>query len=339
MGVQIILLFIFHFTETCMKSDINYTESAYNYFTYIRSSGVDAFLFLSGMGLYFSWTKQPDYGCFLKKRFWKILPSYFMVAVPVWFWVDIIYSRSGGIKFLQDLFFVSFFTEDVKTYWYVLMIIICYLVFPFFYKYVAYSKDKITEQMSVLTICTSFTLFIVMIQNYHNSLYENIDLALFRFPVFIVGILLGKYVYENRKIKKHYIYILLGICVLLLGPLEFYDVRILGFYIRALLNLSLSLLLIIFFEYISKKNNRWCAVGYRGVVKVLSCFGSCTYEIYLVHLSVRKIMNLLGYEVCYIRYAVIWVLISFVLSIILKKCADGIYGLAIKPDRNASIKL
>lgn len=327
MGVQAILIFLHHFSETCMQNSVHSTGLIYYFYTYIGSSGVDVFLLLSGVGLYFSWSKQPDYKIFLKKRFLRILPAYFILAVPTWFWVDIIINKSGATAFLQDLFFVTFFTDGTMTYWYVLMMAVCYLIFPFFYKIVKESKDRVTELMCVLTICSSFTLFTVMLQLYRSSLYENINMALFRFPVFILGILLGKYVYEKRRIPKHYIYVLLGITIFLLGPLEFYNVRILAFYIRALLNISLCLLLVLFFEFISKKRNRFCAVGYQAVVKVLNCLGSYTYEIYLTHLSARKIMLLLGYKVCYLRYTLVWILITLVLSVVLKKCTAGIQRL------------
>lgn len=319
MGLQALLIVFFHFTETCKSYDVHFSGFISFYYTYIRSSGVDVFLLLSGMGLYFSWKKHPDYKSFLSKRLRKILPAYFMVAIPVWVWLDFVYFKTGVIDFLKDLFFVTFFTDGTRTYWYVLLIIICYLIFPFFYRIVEGSKDKVSELMNVLTICTSLTLFTVMIQLYHSTLYKTISLALFRMPFFIIGILIGKYVYEKRKIPKHHIYVMLGMAILFLGPLDFANVKILGFYFRALLNLSFCFLLVLFLGYLSRKKNKLCTGGYKAILKTLNWFGKYTYEIYLVHISVRRIMNLLGYEICYIKYVPVWLLLSLVLSVVLKK--------------------
>lgn len=47
MGISIILIIVFHFTDDC-----------HYYWRYISSSSVDAFLFFSGLGLYYSMKKD-----------------------------------------------------------------------------------------------------------------------------------------------------------------------------------------------------------------------------------------------------------------------------------------
>lgn len=54
MGLQIILIIIFHFAEECKIYDVGFSGIVYLFYKYIRSSGVDMFLLLSGLGLYFS---------------------------------------------------------------------------------------------------------------------------------------------------------------------------------------------------------------------------------------------------------------------------------------------
>ncbi len=46
----------------------------------IGNIGVDIFLFLSGMGLWFSWTKKPSLSHFFSRRFLRIYPAWFIIA-------------------------------------------------------------------------------------------------------------------------------------------------------------------------------------------------------------------------------------------------------------------
>ena len=42
--------------------------------------GVDIFLFLSGIGLWFSWMKHPDWRRFFRHRYLRIYPSWIIIA-------------------------------------------------------------------------------------------------------------------------------------------------------------------------------------------------------------------------------------------------------------------
>ena len=42
--------------------------------------GVDMFLFLSGVGLWYSWTKNPSFTHFFKRRYLRIYPVWLLMA-------------------------------------------------------------------------------------------------------------------------------------------------------------------------------------------------------------------------------------------------------------------
>lgn len=50
--------------------------------------GVDIFLLLSGMGLYYSFSKNSNILEFYKKRFVRVLVPYLMLALPYLIWKD-----------------------------------------------------------------------------------------------------------------------------------------------------------------------------------------------------------------------------------------------------------
>lgn len=80
MGIQILLIVFFHFTEDCKGYNVRYSGIVYWFYNYVKSSGVDIFLLVSGLGLYYSWKKRAELKSFYQRRFVKILIPYFLVA-------------------------------------------------------------------------------------------------------------------------------------------------------------------------------------------------------------------------------------------------------------------
>lgn len=78
------------------------------YNTFVGSVGVEFFIFLSGVGLYFSMTKDSRVRYFFQKRLKRILPTYLTVAVPYWIAVDIVANKEDG-QYLQQTFLLLHF--------------------------------------------------------------------------------------------------------------------------------------------------------------------------------------------------------------------------------------
>ncbi|MCD7815569.1 MAG: acyltransferase, partial [Bacteroides sp.] len=72
--------------------------------------GVDAFLILSGIGLYCSYTKDPSIIRFYRKRGLRVVIPYLIIGLPYLVWKDIILNFSI-ITFLKDWFLITAFTE------------------------------------------------------------------------------------------------------------------------------------------------------------------------------------------------------------------------------------
>ena len=119
MGLTILSIIYFHFTEDCVNSQYNLHPFIVNYKQYIGSCGVDIFLFLSGLGLYYSLKKDRNKREYFRKRFSRILIPYLLVAVPAWFVRDILIEKGGFVKYMKDLLFVSFFESGHVWFWYI----------------------------------------------------------------------------------------------------------------------------------------------------------------------------------------------------------------------------
>lgn len=321
MGLQIIFILVFHFTEDCKIYDVRYSGLISWFYNYIRSSGVDIFLLLSGFGLYFSWKRNSDLRTFYKKRLVRVLVPYLIVAVPAWIWYDIFEMEKGVRAVFVDLTFVTFFTEGQKWFWYISMIVLCYLVFPYFFRIVEQAEERTTEQMRVLFLCLMATVLTVMFELYHQDLYENINVALTRFPAFFFGILLGKTSFEKREMPVWKVWVWFVLSYLMLGFLDMKDKTIIRVYAAAFFNLCICFVLIIVLEYMSiRKSNilrQLCGL----FVKITSWFGKYTLELYLVHVAIRRILKANELYTYRISYEGILIILSVIIAVIVQKIA------------------
>lgn len=325
MGLEILLIIVFHFAEDCGTYEVRYEGWVQWFDIYIHSSGVDMFLLLSGMGLYFSMKKGPKRKAFYKKRFQKLLLPYVIVAVPAWLWLDVIWEESGVITFLRDISFVSFFFQEKRWFWYILMAGACYVIFPYVFNLVEQARDRTEEKLRILCLCLVTTVVLILLELYHHDLYENISIAVSRFPIFFVGVLIGKAVYEKRKISVGTVAALTAVAVILAGPLDLADKSIIGIYMAGFVNLCLCLLLVLALTWMSRSPIALFRGAERGIFKLLGWFGKYTLELYLVHVAVRRVMNTLGFYTYRLSYEGIMILISLVLALVLHGITSGIF--------------
>lgn len=190
-GISILSIIIFHYFEDLNASDFSGGLCSIGavYLRIIGSVGVELFIFLSGISLFFSMKKDEKIKQFYKKRIKRIIPTYLTIAIPFWGLVDIIF-RSGNVKlFFEDLFFVTFFLNGTRTFWYVLFILIAYMIYPLLYKRLN-SEKNLNRQIVMLILGGLLIQFFP--RKLVPSLYSNIEILLGRFLIFFIGCWCGK---------------------------------------------------------------------------------------------------------------------------------------------------
>lgn len=110
---------------------------------------VQGFLFLSGFGLYYSFTKNGNVKSFYKRRFANVVIPYFVIALPYY-----TYFFLTGQQSLIPIYSESYFTSDnpfivylgrittigywfegnYNGMWYIALSLILYALFPIVYK-------------------------------------------------------------------------------------------------------------------------------------------------------------------------------------------------------------
>lgn len=136
MGMAIILVMMLHFQSIGIYSEkFRILEAIFKH----GNVGVEMFLFLSGIGLYFSYSKNNNLRQFYKKRFMRIMIPYILICAPYYIWIDI-FRKEGS--FIEDITQISFYKDGQQDAWYIAAIFLFYLLFPAFYKLIFRNNGK-----------------------------------------------------------------------------------------------------------------------------------------------------------------------------------------------------
>ncbi len=287
---------------------------------FLRKSGnvgVEIFLFLSAVGLYFSFSKDKNTKGFYKKRILRILPSILIVGT-----IYYLYKQVSFITYLKNITFISFFTSGVRDLWYFALIIILYLLYPLLYKII--NEKKLKGLIGLILVVIGST---ILLYNFDIGLYNNIEIALTRIPVFLIGIYFGKKIMNKEEIRELWMIlflILFIICNILLFNFSFKYYMCVR-YIYCILGISIIFLL----SYLHSK------INIEIISKFLIFIGTYSMEVYLIFeklaIEVRALSfvnvtnNLLFYTIIFI--------ITIILSILLKKLCNSIIFLFSKKDK------
>lgn len=243
--------------------------------------GVDIFLFLSGVGLYFSFLKDSDIGHYMKKRFVRILLPYGIIGGTYFVYTDIMIK--GSIKaFLRDFSLLSFLFKGNKLIWYVFMILFCYFIFPYLYhifyeKNGEYKKNALRNLVLIIGVIVALTF---VLRDYYGQAYGHIEIAVTRIPVFVLGCYLARPIKYKEKVSGWYL-VTAWVVVLTSYPIftGFYFKGIYQRYHYCVLGISLVVVFAWIFSHI-----KW-----KPLHQVLCWFGNISFELYLCHILLRNL--------------------------------------------------
>lgn len=245
----------------------------------IGYGGVDIFLFLSGIGLYFSLTKSSNIKDYYKKRLLRIYPYY--IPIVLMFSLFAVIKNHYPIPIIfTNITAIAFFLKPVYALggayrfdWYIPSLLALYLVTPAFFRF--FKKKAVLSTIAVSCIAIIFSILIVFSDNWRYLLIFTT-----RIPIFFIGLLIGKYIKEGKELNNKSLCFLFlafiagcGILVFCIsrfsGALWYYG---LWWYPFILITLPLSLL-------ISCCMNSFSNYKF----PILTFIGQYTLSIYLIH--------------------------------------------------------
>ena len=286
------------------------------------NAGVEIFLIISGIGLFYSYSNSTSLSSFYVRRLVRLLIPYILIAVPFWIWRDFV----GYGNFWLDLTCLSLPLKGTVVLWYIPTIAVFYLAFPFVY-YLIHRDDAfklhLTSETKTVLLCIIAFICLLLFKRLFPGIYDNCEIGLTRCIIFIVGCYLGKLAQSKVKIGGF----LVLLCVALsAGFILFREmVSVQGFWYRifyAPFGLSVTIVCL----WILDRKHTWV------LRKLLRFFGNRSIEIYMVHITLRSVYQYYfpeglfdpkGY-LAFTLFIIVSLVISIILHPIIKRIASKI---------------
>lgn len=300
MGIAIIWIMIYHIPAFASL----FPQPLY-FLIKTGYAGVDIFLFLSSYGLYYSLKKNPSILSFYKKRFIRILPTYYFAII----FFDLC-NQVKITEILQSFLLIGFYIPTLQWTsfdWYIPALIIFYIIFPLIYKHI----NSIYKHFIFIFIINILLTIYISNLLLENNLNTSILLFLTRIPIFILGAIYA----HNENEVNHKISIKLNIFILIVGIILLYSVNYLDtIYITIYGLLFYPLILIV--PNILIIINRIPFQKYKILYNGLLFCGKYSLELYLIHWNLynfRTYLNTNNHIITGI-YLILCFLISFPLA-------------------------
>lgn len=318
-GASIIGIIILHYVLPLAKLNLpgalEYVVQFYS--DMVGATGVEVFLFLSGMGLCFSMNKDSNVLRFYKRRFTRLLIPYAIWGGLYWIVKDMILFDLGFKRVLYDFFFISFWRDGCVNLWFIGFIILMYLVYPFIY--FCFRKDnKYRKLLFVLSLIFSY-LVIERLQVITPNFFANTKFAFFRVPIFLFGSYYGQKIYDKEKFNFLDVMLVISGWVLNTMLVLSYRANIFTFmrrinteYIKGIYAFGMVVVIAIVFNYAKKTI----------INTFLIAVGALSLELYMTHVNVRRVMILQGFRLENPLWYGVCILVAIVASILLHKICE-----------------
>ena len=243
----------------------------------IGNIGVDMFLFLSGVGLWFSWMKNPSAIHFLLRRFLRIYPAWLIAASA--FYVPDFLTHGGHSTSLTDLFgdiMVNwdFWLHDELTFWYIPATMALYLVTPAYLCLII--KHPIYRWLPVAMIM--WCILVQYVTPIHH-LVGHLEIFWSRVPIYFIGLNAGAAVREKRSLDGASLWLILLIFGMALASSIYLEqVRHGQFplFLERMLYIPLTVTAILLLNRVFRRTPVWFNHIFRFV-------GALSLETYLIH--------------------------------------------------------
>lgn len=320
MGVAMIMVVMYH--STIINTSLRCTL-----IKNIGNSGVDIFLFVSGIGMYFSLMKSNDIGKFYKRRLLRLVPIYFPIAFL--YSLYLFSNRSIDFKvFLLNSTALSLWFNEGFQYWYISAIIVLYIMTPLYMKYFFKYKNK------ALFISLSILIIINIFCQLPNLRYLRIFTT--RIPIYIIGIKYGELCYNKKTfgIRQAVVYVILAIIGFKIFKYSFinfqYDDNL--YSLEKIAYVMLTVPVCLFIACFIDKIVSNCNFKFQ----LLNIVGIHTLEIYSFHervLDIFKDINIYSDYHNLINNMVV-IIVTFCISILWHKFIQNMCSLNIKLNKN-----
>lgn len=268
MGIAMVLIILFHIGLP--RNDLFFGLRR------MGNIGVDMFLFLSGIGLWFSWMKRPELRHFFKRRFLRIYPAWLIIAclfyIPrfhgdtLWAWIDLF----GEIGFNWE-----FWIRDELNFWYIPAIMMLYLFAPPYMELIR--RHPIYRWLPVVMIM--WCILVQYVPPIHRAV-GHLEIFWSRVPIFFIGINMGEAVRRKESMDGASIWMILLMFVMTLATSIFLEQNLHGrfpLYVERMLYIPLTVTTVLILNRVLRRAPAW-------LNRMLRLVGALSLECYLIHI-------------------------------------------------------
>lgn len=201
-------------------SDLKTGIPVIDFIKLIGYGGVDLFLLLSGIGIFFSLKKNFNTLLFYKKRVLRIFPYYIPIVLLTSIYL-VVFHNSDIASIFYNLTTLSFWLNTSKTIgtygfdWYIPSLLLFYAISPLYIK--SFKKRPYIATLIVSLIGIFLSLLISDTKLSYLLIFTT------RIPIYFIGILVGYLIDKKKKIG--YKMILLFLVMFFVGIIGMYLIK------------------------------------------------------------------------------------------------------------------
>lgn len=268
MGAAMLFIILFHVALP--------REDAFYGLRRMGNVGVDMFLFLSGIGLWFSWMKNPSTKHFFIRRYLRIYPTWLIIAclfyIPsfqggnTWNWINLF----GEITINW-----GFWLHDELNFWYIPATMMLYLFAPAYMELI--KRHPIYRWLPVVMIM--WCILVQYVTPIHQAV-GHLEIFWSRVPIFFIGINMGEMVRQKQTLDGASIWMIWLMFLMTLLASIFLEQEKHGMFplfLERMLYIPLTITSILLLNRIFRRTPSWFNKGFMFV-------GALSLECYLLHI-------------------------------------------------------
>ena len=268
MGIAMLIIILFH--VDLARSDMFFGLRR------MGNLGVDMFLFLSGIGLWFSWMKTPSYRHFYFRRLIRIYPAWLIIACLYYLPRLHVHDAASLVNLIGEIGFNwNFWLHDELSFWYIPAIMMLYLFAPPYIELIR--RHSVYRWLPVVMIM--WCILVEWVTPIHHAV-GHLEIFWSRVPIFFIGINMGEMVRQKRTIDGQGIWMLIIMFVMTSVSCFFLEQERHGqfpLFVERMLYIPLTITFILICNRVLRRTPKW-------VNGALAFVGSLSLECYLIHL-------------------------------------------------------
>ena len=235
--------------------------------------GVDMFLFLSGMGLWYAWSKHPTLKQYFIRRYVRIYPAWLIIAclyyIPR-------FPKGGQLSDLLGDILINwdFWLNCELHFWYIPAIMMLYTVAPLYMALI--ERQPLYRWLPVVAV--TWCVMVEWVTPIHEAV-GHLEIFWSRIPIFLIGINMGEQIRQQRTVEPQAAWLLLLVFLMTFGTCVYLEQVKHGhfpIFIERMLYIPLTVTGIFLLCHLLNHAPRWLNASLRFV-------GTISLEVYLIH--------------------------------------------------------